>query len=56
MSDRVPVIVEIKNLPLPHAGIEARVLELAADAGVLERVQLISFDHPTVKRIGAAQR
>jgi glycerophosphoryl diester phosphodiesterase len=50
IADRTPVIVEIKNLPLPYAGIEARVLEVAAKAGVLERVQIISFDHPTVKR------
>jgi glycerophosphoryl diester phosphodiesterase len=51
VADRVPLIVEIKNLPMPHAGIEARVLEVAAHADALERIQLISFDHPTVKRV-----
>jgi glycerophosphoryl diester phosphodiesterase len=51
VADRVPLVIEIKNLPMPHADIEARVLDVAAHADALERIQVISFDHPTVKRV-----
>lgn len=51
VGGRVPVIIEIKNLPMPYVGIESRVLEVATDADALERIQIISFDHPTVKRV-----
>jgi glycerophosphoryl diester phosphodiesterase len=51
VADRVPLVIEIKNSPTPYAGIESRVLAVAADAGALDRIQVISFDHPTVKRL-----
>jgi len=50
VNDRVPLVIEIKNLPLPYAGIEARVIDEARNANALERVQIISFDHATAKR------
>lgn len=51
VADQVPVIIEIKNNPLPYAGIEARVVEEVLAANLLDRVQIISFDHPTVRRV-----
>lgn len=51
LADRVPLIIEIKNLPMPHAEIESRVLDVAASANALQRIQIISFDHPTIKRV-----
>ena len=51
VTDRVPLIIEIKNLPIPYAGIERRVIEIAASANALERIQVISFDHPSIKRV-----
>jgi glycerophosphoryl diester phosphodiesterase len=51
VTDRVPLIIEIKNLPIPYAGIEQRVIEISANANALERIQIISFDHPTIKRV-----
>ena len=48
---RAPVIVEIKNLPMPYAGIERRVIDVASTAGALDSIQIISFDHPTIVRV-----
>ncbi|MFN0070700.1 MAG: glycerophosphodiester phosphodiesterase [Chloroflexota bacterium] len=50
LARRVPVFVEIKNNPMPYAGIEQRVIQAAREAGMLDQIQIISFDHPTVKR------
>jgi glycerophosphoryl diester phosphodiesterase len=46
-----PVIIEIKNDPLPYAGIEERIIQVVSEAGALERVQIISFDHGSVRRV-----
>jgi glycerophosphoryl diester phosphodiesterase len=49
---RVGVAIEIKNLPLPYAGIEEAVVAAVKNAGMVYDVVVISFDHRSVKRIG----
>ena len=49
---RVGVAIEIKNLPLPYAGIEEAVVAAVQNAGMVHDVVVISFDHRSVKRIG----
>jgi glycerophosphoryl diester phosphodiesterase len=49
---RVGVAIEIKNLPIPYAGIEEAVVEAVKKAAMVEDVVVISFDHRAVKRIG----
>jgi glycerophosphoryl diester phosphodiesterase len=49
---RVGVAIEIKNLPLPYAGIEDAVVAAVKNAGMVYDVVVISFDHRSVKRIG----
>lgn len=48
---RVGVAIEIKNLPLPYAGIEQAVARAVESAGMLRDVVVIAFDHRCVKRI-----
>src|SRR6202011_3996148 len=48
---RVGVAIEIKNLPLPYAGIEDAVVRTVRDAGMVHDVVVISFDHRSVQRI-----
>src|SRR2546422_3020051 len=48
---RVGVAIEIKNLPLPYAGIEEAVVRAVQDAGMTQDVVVISFDHRSVQRI-----
>lgn len=49
---RVGVAIEIKNLPLAYPGIEHAVVEAVRNAGMVQDVVLISFDHRSVKRVG----
>lgn len=48
---RVGVAIEIKNLPLPYAGIEDALVRAIKDAGMVHDVVVISFDHRSIKRI-----
>src|SRR5919204_1492938 len=48
----VGVAIEIKNLPLPYAGIEDAVVSAVRNAGMVHEVVVISFDHRSVRRIG----
>src|ERR1700694_3156921 len=48
---KVGVAIEIKNLPLPYAGIEDAVVRTVNDAGMVHDVVVISFDHRSVQRI-----
>lgn len=49
--DRCVLDIEIKGDPLPYPGIEARVAELIRAQGMEDRTIVISFDHPTVRRV-----
>jgi len=49
---QVGVAIEIKNLPLPYAGIEELVVEAVKSAGMVRDVVVISFDHRCIKRVG----
>ena len=49
---KVGVAIEIKNLPLPYAGIEAAVVQTVREAEMVTDVIVISFDHRSIKRIG----
>ena len=49
--DRCVLDVEIKGGPAPYPGIEARVVDLIRRHEMVDRVLVISFDHPTVKRV-----
>ena len=48
---QVGVAIEIKNLPLPYAGIEVAVVRTVKDAGMINDVVVISFDHRSVQRV-----
>jgi glycerophosphoryl diester phosphodiesterase len=48
---QVGVAIEIKNLPLPYAGIEDVVVRAVKEAGMIHEVVVISFDHRSVQRI-----
>jgi glycerophosphoryl diester phosphodiesterase len=48
---QVGVAIEIKNLPLPYAGIEEAVVRAVKDAGMVREVVVISFDHRSVQKI-----
>lgn len=47
---RLAVDIEIKNAPLPYAGIEEAVIAALERQDMLDKAVVISFDHPTVKR------
>lgn len=49
---KVGVAIEIKNLPLPYAGIEHAVVSAIKNADMVADVVVISFDHRCLKRIG----
>jgi glycerophosphoryl diester phosphodiesterase len=51
--ERCVIDVEIKGGPAPYPGIEERVVELLTRHGMLDRSIVISFDHPTVRRVKA---
>jgi len=48
---KVGVAIEIKNLPLPYAGIEGTLVRAIMDAGMIDDVVVISFDHRSIKRV-----
>ncbi|TMF82251.1 MAG: glycerophosphodiester phosphodiesterase [Chloroflexi bacterium] len=48
----IGVAIEIKNLPLPYAGIEEAVVDALRRAEMVRDVVVISFDHRCIKRIG----
>jgi glycerophosphoryl diester phosphodiesterase len=50
---RCVVDIEIKGGPWPYPGIEERVVDLIARHDMLEHTIVISFDHPTVRRVKA---
>ena len=49
--DRCVLDVEVKGGPAPYPGIEARVVDLIRRHEMIDRVLVISFDHPTVRRV-----
>ena len=53
---KVGVAIEIKNLPLPYRGIEDAVVAAVRNAGMVNDVVVISFDHRSVKRVGELER
>ena len=48
---RIPLVVEIKGNPEPPAGIEEKLVRLIRHFHMVDRVMVISFHHPSVKRI-----
>ena len=48
---RCVVDVEIKGGPTPYPGIAERVVELLTQHRMLDQAIVISFDHPTVRRV-----
>jgi glycerophosphoryl diester phosphodiesterase len=48
---RVELLVEIKGGPLPAPGIEEKVVVAVRDHRMLDQVMVISFHHPSVKRV-----
>lgn len=48
---KVGVAIEVKNLPLPYAGIEDALVKAIKDAEMVDDVVVISFDHRSIKRI-----
>ncbi len=48
---RTELVIEIKGDPHPQPGVEEQVLGLVAEHGMIERVMVISFHHPTLRRV-----
>ncbi|MCC6174856.1 MAG: glycerophosphodiester phosphodiesterase [Chloroflexi bacterium] len=48
---RVVLDIEIKGGPAPYPGIAEKVVELIRKHGMVDQTIVISFDHPTVKRV-----
>jgi len=53
MRERCIVDIEVKGAPQPYPGIEEHVVELLAQHQMLDRSVVVSFDHPTIKRVKA---
>ncbi|MDP8921806.1 MAG: glycerophosphodiester phosphodiesterase [Chloroflexota bacterium] len=49
--DRCALDIEIKGGPAPYPGIEARVVDLIHRHRMEDRTLVISFDHPTARRV-----
>jgi glycerophosphoryl diester phosphodiesterase len=50
-ASRVPLSIELKNGPTFYEGLAERVVELVRKHGMLERANVISFDHQAVRRV-----
>jgi glycerophosphoryl diester phosphodiesterase len=49
--DRVELLVELKGDPVPAPGIEERVIAAVRAQRMLDQVMVISFHHPSVRRV-----
>lgn len=49
--DRCILDIEIKGGPAPYPGIAACVIDLIRRHGMVDRVLVISFDHPTMRQV-----
>ena len=50
-KDRIPFVIEIKGDPIPASGIEEKLVEMLRLHSLLDDVMVISFHHPSVKRV-----
>ena len=50
-KNRIPLVIEIKGDPIPASGIEEKLVEMLRLHGLLDEVMVISFHHPSVKRV-----
>ncbi len=50
---RIPLHIEVKNLPHRYPGIEEKILALLYTYNMVEEVEIISFDHPLARRMKA---
>ncbi len=48
---RIPLVIEIKGDPIPAAGIEEKLIEMLREFGTVDDTLVISFHHPSVKRV-----
>jgi len=48
---RLGLIVETKQYPVPYEGLEEKLVQLLRAAGTVEETTVISFFHPTIKRL-----
>ncbi len=48
---RIPLCIEVKGDPLPTPGIEEKLVQLLREYRVVEDTMVISFLHPSVKRV-----
>ena len=49
--EKMPLVIEIKGDPEPASGIEEKLIDLIGEYHMLDKVMLISFHHPSVKRV-----
>jgi len=47
----VPLAIELKQIPIPYPGIEAKVVDLLRETNTLEIAAVISFQHRSVQRL-----
>ncbi len=48
---RTELVIEIKGDPHPQHGVEEQVVGLVAEHGMIDRVMVISFYHPSLRRV-----
>ncbi len=50
-KEKIPLAIEIKGDPIPAAGIEEKLVNLLRESGMTEKVMVISFYHPALRRV-----
>ncbi|TMD09994.1 MAG: glycerophosphodiester phosphodiesterase [Chloroflexi bacterium] len=50
VQDKVGLVVETKQNPIPYAGLEEKLARALEDAGMTEQVSVISFHHPLLRK------
>jgi glycerophosphoryl diester phosphodiesterase len=51
----VGLAIELKQIPIPYPGVEAKVVELVREMGVLDLAAAISFQHRSVRELKALE-
>jgi len=50
-APRIPLSIELKNGPLFYDGLADQIVELVRKHGMVERANVISFDHQAIRRV-----
>jgi len=50
VQDKVGLVVETKQNPIPYSGLEEKLARALEDSGMTEQVSVISFHHPLLRK------